>query len=385
MVARLDCLDDPAPHARLLSNGRYTVLVTGAGSGWSAWNRLALTAWRGDRTEDADGIFLYLRDLDRGTVWSIGHQPVQSTPARYAVRFTDGRMTITRLDDEIEASLDICVAPDADVEIRRLRLRNLATGPRRLEVTTYAEIVLHDRAAHAAHPAFSKLFVETEYVADAGVLLAHRRPRSGNEPAAWMMHALGGEGRLEHETDRVRFLGRGRTPARPLALGTPLAGTVGSVLDPVFSLRRTMRVASGESTELILLLGAAATCEAAITLAATRADVFERAAEHERALLARLGLDAEQAETLHELAGAILYGHPALAPDAGAVRRSRGRAPADLARLGLSGWKPLVVVQGEDRRMRDVLSAVSAQPEGIRRDILNAIRGASKRPGGENR
>src|SRR5438128_2514763 len=150
----LDRLDDPAPHARLLSNGRYTVLVTGAGSGFSRWDGLALTAWSADRTEDAEGFFLYVRDLERGIFWSLGHQPVQRPAARYGVRYRPGVVTITRLDDGIEAALDIAVVPDGDLEVRRVRLRNRSRRPRRLGVTTYAEVVLHHPAAHAAHPAF---------------------------------------------------------------------------------------------------------------------------------------------------------------------------------------------------------------------------------------
>jgi len=272
-MSDLGALDDPAPHARLLSNGRYTVLLTGAGTGYSAWNGLALTAWAADRTEDADGLFVYLRDLDRGTSWSLGHQPVRRRAERHEARYRPGVVTITRLDDDIETRLEAAVAPDDDVEVRLVHLVNRSSRPRRVEVTTYAEVVLNEAAAHAAHPAFSKLFVETE-LGDGGVLLARRRPRSRGERTPWMLHALGGDGRLEHETDRARFIGRGRSPAAPLALGSraPLSGSAGSVLDPVLCLRRTVALAPGESTRLVVVLGAAETREAAIALARRHAE-----------------------------------------------------------------------------------------------------------------
>ncbi|HUE29690.1 MAG TPA: hypothetical protein VMR79_02380, partial [Verrucomicrobiae bacterium] len=295
------------------------MLLTGAGSGFSRWDGLALTAWSADRTEDAEGFVLYLRDLERDVLWSLGHQPVQRPAARYRVRYRPGVMTITRLDEGIEAVLDVAVVADGDLELRRLQLRNRSRRRRRLEVTSYAEIVLNDPAAHAAHPAFSKLFVQTEYVADAGVLLAHRRPRSPTERVAWMVHALAGEGRLGHETDRARFVGRGRTPARPLALSVraPLSGTSGSVLDPAMSLRRTIVLRPGEAAVVTAVLGAAPTREAAVALAgrwaspAEVAGALARAGEWERALLARLGLGEDDAERFQELAGAILYGLPA--------------------------------------------------------------------------
>jgi len=301
------------------------VLVTGAGSGFSRWDGLALTAWSADRTEDAEGFFLYVRDLERGIFWSLGHQPVQRPAARYGVRYRPGVVTITRLDDGIEAALDIAVVPDGDLEVRRVRLRNRSRRRRRLEVTTYAEVVLHHPAAHAAHPAFSKLFVQTEHVPERGVLLARRRPRGQGERVAWLVHALAGDGPLEHETDRARFLGRGRTAARPLALTAPapLSGTAGNVLDPVLSLRRTVALGPGGEASLTALLGAAPTREVALALAgrwaspAAAETALADAGDFERALLARVGVGEDEGEALQELAGAILYGRPS--------RPARGR------------------------------------------------------------
>jgi Glycosyltransferase family 36 len=237
---RLGRLDDPAPHARLLSNGNFTVLVTGAGTGCSWWGNVALTAWAGDRVTDADGFSLYLRDLDRGTVWSLGWQPVPGLPARYAVEHRPGVLVISRQDHGIEASLEVTVVPEADVELRVVRVWNRTNVARRLELTTCLEVVLHEMAAHASHPAFSKLFVETAWDEAVGALLAHRRPRRSGERTGWMVHALAGPGPPERETDRARFVGRGRSLARPRALESMghLSGTVGYVLDPVLALRR---------------------------------------------------------------------------------------------------------------------------------------------------
>ena len=344
-------LNDPAPHARLLSNGRYTVLITGAGSGYSAWNGYALTGWSADPTEDGEGFFIYLRDLDRGVSWSAGHQPGRAAAA-YDVRDTHGRVTIERVSEEIETRLEICVAPDRDVELRRLHVRNCSPQPRRIEVTSYAEVVLNPAAAHAAHPAFSKLFVETEY-AHPGMLLAHRRPRSSAEHHPWMIHALlGGGGPLQYETDRARFVGRGRTLAEPLALtgSAPLSGSVGSVLDPVFSVRRVVQLSPGAGAQLTLLLGVAPTRAAALALAAA-VDVdatFEGAGEHERGLLRRLGIADERAAYWEELAGAMLYGHPALRTDGATIERARGQM-SDLAQYGVDGAGLLAVVQIERR------------------------------------
>src|SRR5215468_8309049 len=212
-----DRLDDPAPHARLLSNGRSSVLLTSAGTGFSAWRDTQLTGWEGDHVEDADGWFVYLRDLDGGHLWSAGHHPVRGTPVECAARYAPGSVTLERRVADIDSSLAVCVAPDADVEVRKLSLTNRAARPRRIEVTSYCEVVLNGRAAHAGHAAFSKLFVETERDTATGALLARRRPRSHDETPPWMAAALLGPGGLECETDRARFGGRNRSLAAPQA------------------------------------------------------------------------------------------------------------------------------------------------------------------------
>jgi len=250
-----------------LSNGRYTVFVTGAGAGFSTWNGYALTNWSADRTEEAEGVFVYLRDLDRNRVWSVGHQPTRVPAESHSASCDARRYCVERLDDGIETRVEICVASEDDVELRRVSLRNLSEGRRHIEVTSYAEVVLNHPAAHAAHPAFSKLFVQTEFVPPA-ILLAHRRPRSHDENPPWMMHALLGPGTLQYETDRLRFVGRGRDLSRPLALTAPtLTGSAGNVLDPIFSLRRSIEIKGGEAAQFFLLLGAAPSREAVIALA----------------------------------------------------------------------------------------------------------------------
>ncbi|HRD68080.1 MAG TPA: glycosyl transferase [Candidatus Competibacter sp.] len=277
---------------QLLGNDRYATFLTAAGTGYSAWGELALTRWSADPTEDGDGFFLYLRDLDSGTFWSIGQQPVPKAAERQTGRFGAGLVELVRRDEGIEARLEVCVPEGSDLELRRVTLRNLGGHPRRLELTSYAEVVLNAPAADAAHPAFSKLFVQTEWVAESRALLAKRRPRSSGEPSCWLIHALAGEGRdieaPQRETDRVRFIGRGYTLAAPQALvgAEPLSGMVGNVLDPIVSLRRTLELAIDGEVQVTFLLGAAADREAALALAARYAATatvevaFRAAASH---------------------------------------------------------------------------------------------------------
>ncbi|MBK8537399.1 MAG: glycosyl transferase [Candidatus Competibacteraceae bacterium] len=256
-----------------LSNGCYSLCLSPAGTGYSAWGELALTRWEADPTEDSDGFFLYLRDVESGKFWSLGQQPAGTAVAQRSYRFGAGRAELCCEHEDIAAEFEIVVPATADVELRRVTLRNRSDRPRRIELTSYAEVVLNTQAADAAHPAFSKLFIQTEFDAASGTLLARRRPRVPDESTGWLVHTLMGDPAIEslyYETDRARFIGRGCSLAAPKALtdAAPLSGTVGNVLDPIISLRQTVELAADGVAQLTFLLGAAPDREAALALVA---------------------------------------------------------------------------------------------------------------------
>jgi N,N'-diacetylchitobiose phosphorylase len=257
-----------------LSNGRYTAALDEAGSGYSALGEIALTRWYSDPIEDRDGFFVYLRDRDSGGHWSARFQPMGRRPERYAVTRGAGSFEIERIDQGIETSFAVRVAPNEDLELRRCTVQNDAPVPRRIEVTSYAEVVLAPQSQDAAHPAFSKLFVETERVPGQRALVARRRPHSAGEKPLWLVHWLALEdletGAIEHETDRMRFIGRGWSLTHPRALTerTPLSGTVGAVLDAIVSLRITLDLPPGARKTVCFGLGAAPTRETALEWAA---------------------------------------------------------------------------------------------------------------------
>src|SRR6516165_3639751 len=274
----------PHPRVALLSNGRYGVGITGAGGGSATWEDLDVTRWREDTTRDCWGQFCYVRDRESGTVWSTGHQPICRPADEYEFAFHPDRAEFRRRDGDVETRWAICVASGHDAEVRVVSLANHGGRPRQLEITSYAEVCLNQRRADQAHPAFAKLFLETEFVPGPGALLARRRPRAADEKPVWAVHVAAGGGELEFETDRARFLGRGRTPANPAALapGARLSGTTGAVLDPVSSLRRKVRLDPGETARLAFVTGAAETRGAATDLAEhfRELDAADRAVAH---------------------------------------------------------------------------------------------------------
>ncbi|WLI91642.1 hypothetical protein Q4S45_11125 [Massilia sp. R2A-15] len=348
----------PASGARLLSNGRFSTLITAAGSGYSELPDFALTRWQGDPVEDGDGSLLYLRDADSGEAWSLGALYPRAGAA-YTSGSNDAGAWLACTFSDIEARLEIVVSADSDAELRKLTLRNLGAGTRRIDITSYLEVVLNLRAAEASHPAFSKLFVQTEAHGDA--LLARRRPRGAGETSVWMVHAVTGGAGAEFETDRKRFVGRARSLAAPKAMapGAALSGTAGNVLDPAMSLRRSVVLEAGASATVTFLLGAAADRDAALALARRSADfdsASTRAATRQRDLLRQLGIDAAQAARYEELAVAMLYGDTALRTRAGVQERAAG-SPGILGDYNIPGSKALCVAVAGDANVAELLDA----------------------------
>ncbi|MGH7900082.1 MAG: glucoamylase family protein, partial [Candidatus Binatia bacterium] len=334
-IRRFNSPHDPTPRTHVLSNGSYAVMMTAAGSGYSRWRDLAVTRWREDVTRDHFGTYFFLRDVDSGEVWSAGYQPSGAEPSAYEVAYSEERVEIVRRDGAIVTTLDVVVSGEDDAEVRRVSLANLGSQARRIEVTSYAEIVLAPQAADVAHPAFSNLFVETEFVAEFGALLATRRPRAAGEQRVWASHVVGVEGRtigeVQYETDRARFLGRGRTNRTPMSVidGLPLSNTTGPVLDPILSLRHSVLVAPGTTARLSFSTLVAATREQALDLADNYRDraAFERARTlawtQAQVQFHHLQIDADEAHLFQRLANRILYSDPTLRPAADVLARNR--------------------------------------------------------------
>ena len=344
------------PATQLLSNGRYAVMLTAAGSGYSRWRDLAVTRWREDATCDAMGSYIFLRDVASGEVLSAGYQPVGTEPDSYDVSFNEDRTEIARRDGDLATSLQVVVSAEHDAEVRRVTISNLSDQPRELEVTSYLELVLGSQAADLAHPAFSKLFIETEHLTGSGTLLATRRRRTPTEPEMWAAHLAvvegGAVGKREFETDRARFLGRGGNARAPGAVvnGRPLSGTTGTVLDPIFALRRCLRIPSGATVRIDFWTMVAASRKEVLDLVDKHHDAgaFERAAAlawtQAQVQLHHLGIDRGAARLYQRLAGHVLYASPMLRPPSETIELGSGAQPG-LWGLGISGDLPIILVR----------------------------------------
>jgi len=349
--------DTTSPHTQFLSNGRYTVALTHAGGGSSTWRGLSVTRRREDRTSDAGAHFIYLRNPWSGDVWTPSYLPICRAPDDYETTFELDKVTFRRRDGDFETQLQIVVSPEDDVEVRRLSITNRGDRPQEIEVTSYAEMVLARPEDDLAHPAFAKLFIETEYDAQSAGLLFSRRPRSADEAHACAFHVLAVDGRLggavEWETDRARFLGRGRSPSSPLALdGRALSGTTGAVLDPVAAVRERVRLAPGAFVRVTFATGVAQDRATALGLvrkyrdASAAARAFSMASTHVHITLQHLGLTDDQAMLFDRLASRVFGSDASCTSPDDMARNIFGQS--NLWGHRISGDLPIVLVHVSD-------------------------------------
>ena len=369
---RYNTADLPTPRTQLLSNGQYSVVVTTSGAGYSTCGGIAITRWREDVTRDHWGSFCYLRDVRSGAVWSAGTAPIRGKPQSYEVALAEDKAEFRRSDSGIVTRTEIIVSPEDNTELRQIRVTNNTNRARDIELTSYLEVVLASQAADAAHPTFSNLFVQTEFIASESGLLATRRRRSKTEQEIWGFHVVivNGEsvGAVQYETDRARFIGRGHTTANPVAVieGRPLSNTVGAVLDPIFSLRRRVRLAPNQTAAVTFATGIAFSREEALRLADKYHNpyAFEREAglawTKAQVEMRHLQIDAEEAHLFQRLAGRLLYSDPSLRPRSHVLAMNT-KDQSGLWAYGISGDLPIAVVriseEGDLKTVRQLLRA----------------------------
>jgi len=345
----------PVPEVHLLSNGRYHVVISTSGSGFSHWKEFAITRWREDTTRDNWGNFCYLRDVESGEIWSSAFQPTLRISKFYEAIFTQGRAEFRRRTDDLDIHTEISVSPEDDIEMRRITLTNRSSRAKTIELTSYAEIALAAQANDLSHPAFSNLFLQTEILREQQAVLCRRRPRSEKETTPWFFHFMllhGDEtGEPSFETDRSKFVGRGRNLSSPQALENsgPLSNSEGSVLDPMVSIRRTIKLAPEETALVDLIFGVSETRDGALGLLQKYRDpnltnrVLELAWTHSQVILHHLNATEVDAQLFGRLATSLIYANRfRRAPSAILQKNSRGQT--GLWAYGISGDLPITLV-----------------------------------------
>ena len=354
------------PEVHLMSNGRYHVMATNAGGGYSRWKDLSVTRWREDATRDGFGSFCYLRDAETGVLWSSAYQPTRQLSEHYEAIFVPGRAEYRLLDEDIDAHTEIAVSPEDDVEVRRVTLTNLASRARTIELTSYAEVVLAPLNADLAHPAFSNLFVQTEILRDSQAILCTRRPRAPGEKTPWMFHLMTAQGSLasdtSYETDRAKFIGRCRSVEDPVAFdhAGPLSDTDGSVLDPIVSIRCGVVIQPDTSANWHIISGMAETRAEALVLIDKYRDpsfavrAFEMAWSHSQLVLLQLQMTESEAQVYEQLASSMIHANALHRARADILTRNR-LGQSGLWTFGISGDLPILLLRIADGHRIDLV------------------------------
>ena len=348
-----------SPATHLLSNGQYHVMVTATGGGYSVWNGNAITRWREDGVMNDWGSFIYLRDKRAAKIWSAGFAPVGEPAENYAATFSEERAEFIRVDANYITTMECLVSPEDNAEAKRITITNRGLFMREVELTTYAELVLAPANSDEAHPVFSKMFIETEFVADHNALIATRRRRTAAEPEIWMAQFLMTQGsalsNLEYETDRRAFIGRGNILRAPAALTSTnsLSGSVGAVLDPIFALRQSVKIPAGRKISLTLWTVVAASREAVLDLV----DRHRQLTAYDRAKmlawtqaqiqLRHLGIGSDEANLYQNLASHLIYTNAALRAPANTMAQDMG-PQSSLWPQSISGDRPILLLRIDD-------------------------------------
>jgi len=372
------------PKTLLLSNSRYCLMLTNSGGGYSRWKGLDITRWRSDRTRDSWGTFCYIRETDTDRLWCNTYHPVCGMVEGYSVNFTLDRAVFRRLDHGIETETEVVVAPEDDVEIRRMTLANRSQHTRRLELTSCIELSMAPHASDRQHPAFSKMFIRIEALREPRALLACRRPRSESEPPVHVACRFTLEtaqvGEMHFDSDRNRFIGRGRTYARPMGAMQEPGNTRGFVLDPILSLRQNLTIEPGERVQVSLVLAAGETREQVLELMNRFGDprAIDRAMEYAWASaqteLRLLRIQPDEARRFQQVASHLLFPNPLLRSTSERLAENH-MGQAGLWTYAISGDLPIVlIVIGEERDILLVRQMLSAHTywrlHGLKTDLV---------------
>ncbi len=353
-VRKTNTPNTPTPEIQLLGNGRYQVMVTNSGGGYSRWKDIAVTRWREDITKDNKGIFCYIKDVDTGKFWSNTYQPTLQPAKHYEVTYAHGHIEFHRQDDGFDTRTEIVISPEDDTEMRRIRITNRTQSVKVLEITSYAEVVLAAQAADEAHPAFSNLFVQTEILPEQRAIVCTRRPRSAEEQPPWMFHLMNVHGAstesVSYETDRMRFTGRSRTLVHPLAMDeAELSGSEGAVLDPVAAIRFRISIKPNHTATIDLVYGMSESKMGCENLMHKYRDqhlknrAFELSWTHSQVLLRQINATEAEAQLYDRLAAYLIYPHAAFRAEPGIIQ-SNFRGQSGLWSHSISGDIPIVLL-----------------------------------------
>lgn len=362
----------PYPCAHVLCNDHYMIMMTTGGVGFSKCNDIMINRWRPDSLCNSYGTIFYIRNLSDKSIWSAGYFPLIKEPEKYQAIFSMDKIEYVRKDELIKTHTEITISPIDNIEVRRITLGNESNEDVEIEVTSFIELSNDTYDSDLAHPAFSKLFNETEYVIGSNMIVGKRRPREENEKKRFVVHFVVCDGKMlkgiEFETDKKRFVGRGNTLANPAAMNSNLAlsNKDGQSSDPVLSLRVAVSVGAGISSSVAFFTGYCETWDEILalhqkyTVSYKLGDIFELSRVDSELEMFYLNMTSHQINIIQDIIGAIFYPSNFFRTSGDIIKRN-SKNQTGLWRFGISGDYPILLLRinnVEDiRAAKDVVMA----------------------------
>lgn len=360
----------PIPQVHLLSNGSYNVLLSNMGGGYSSWRDTDLTRWQPDGVLDPWGTWIYIQEMgvdvpEEGRLWSAGHQPVPGDAGGMQVTYFAHMAVFRHTENGITSTMEVTVPPNDPVEIRRMHLHNDKWDSRNLRLTSYGEVILSTQAADKRHPAFNKMFIESEFVPELNLQIFSRRPRTDQEPIIFMGHMLvveNSQSVARHEADRYRFIGRGQTMRSPAALTSTryLSGTTGATLDPIFALGQEVRLEAQGSIDAAFLTFAAESREEIVALASRYLSwalierSFNQADIAAQTWMGKQDINSASFQEIMQVLSALIYSYKLVRSSPETIAANR-LGQSGLWRFGISGDYPILLVELDDAQQVDLV------------------------------
>ncbi len=372
----INTVHTPVPIAHVLCNGHFQMMMTSEGYGFCAFDHIRINRWRPDRSYGG-GTYVYIREPATGRLWSAAFAPVNIRPDSYQTIFSHDKVEIKRKDGPISTLTEVTVSPVDPLEIRRVTLTNHGTRTTLLEITSYLEAVADDPAADMSHPAYGKLFIETQFMPERSLLIARRRPKSDQDRTGYVLHLVRTEAELSspvrYETSRQDFIGRGGSNAAPEALmpGNNLIGKGGASIDPIMSLQVGVSVIAGRSVSVSFVTGYCPSMNALLNLCDKLAvrlsdeDIFKLARTSSLLEIEYFKIRSVQLNAIQNLVGAIYCPTNAFREGTDDLMRNT-LGQSGLWRFGVSGDRPVMLFRISELKDRSTLKEVLLAYEFLR-------------------
>jgi len=342
------------PAVNYLSNNNYSMMLTSDGDGFSIYKGMMLYRFRADVYANT-GHFIYIKDMTDRKVWSTSYHPTKKEPDKYQAVFSPHQTEFKRRDGDITTHTTITLSPDHNLEIRKVELTNHSEQAKEIEVTSYMEIVADIYAAEISHPAFNKLFIESEFIQEHSIFLSRRRSNTENKNP-YIMHMVKPEKetmkKMEYENDRLKFIGRNNTVENPDAImeSVSLSNNTGFSNDPIMSLRVNILLEPEEITNITFITGVCSSKEEAIKVSDELSvsyrvnDIFDKFRQQSEMELKYLNISRQQLNAFQDIISPIFYPCAYYRGPVENIRRN-WKNQSFLWRFGVSGDCPIMLLQ----------------------------------------